>query len=147
MASEQDHYTVLQVHPDAEPEVITAAYRSLAQLYHPDRNRSPEATRRMVQINVAYEVLSDPTRRAAYDQSRRASRPQQPRRTERRTGYRRSPDSEAYDDENDWGSIPGTTVVTVNSRGSGWSTCCGCIVLIAIIVIAVSMCGAAVGLM
>ena len=60
MASEQDHYAVLRVHPDAEPEVITAAYRSLARLYHPDRNRSPDAARRMAQINIAYDVLSDP---------------------------------------------------------------------------------------
>ena len=144
MASEQDHYAVLRVHPDAEPEVITAAYRSLARLYHPDRNRSPDAARRMAQINIAYDVLSDPDRRAAYDQSRQARMSQQTARARRsyRPQQRRDPDQREYD----WTNVPGTTTVTVRSAGSGWGACCGCIVLIALIVIAVSMCGAAVGL-
>ena len=96
MASEQDHYAVLRVHPDAEPEVITAAYRSLARLYHPDRNRSPDAARRMAQINIAYDVLSDPDRRAAYDQSRQARMSQQTARARRsyRPQQRRDPDQE-----------------------------------------------------
>ena len=144
MASEQDHYAVLQVSPDAEPEVITAAYRSLARLYHPDRNRSPDAARRMAQINIAYDVLSDPARRAAYDQSRQARTTQQRPRAQwgNRPQQGRGPDQGEYN----WTSVPGTTTVTVRSAGSGWGACCGCIVLIAIIVIAISMCGAAVGL-
>ena len=144
MASEQDHYAILRVHPDAEPEVITAAYRSLARLYHPDRNRSPDAARRMAQINIAYDVLSDPVRRAAYDQDRQAARSRQTPRTQSGTSSqrRRGPAEEEYD----WTNVPGTTTVTVRSAGSGWGACCGCIVLIVIIVIAVSMCGAAVGL-
>lgn len=144
MASEQDHYAVLQVHPDAEPEVIAAAYRSLAQLYHPDRNRSPDAARRMVQINIANDVLSDPARRSAYDLSRQASTSQQRPTVQwgSRPQGRREPDQEEYD----WANVPGTTTVTVTRGGYGWATCCGCIVLIGIIVVAVSMCGAAVGL-
>ena len=144
MASEQDHYAVLRVHPDAEPEVITAAYRSLARLYHPDRDRSPDAARRMAQINIAYDVLSDPDRRAAYDQSRQARMSQQAPRARRsyRPQQRRDPNQEGYD----WTNVPGTTTVTVRSAGSGWGACCGCIALIVLIVIAVSMCGAAVGL-
>ena len=68
MASEQDHYAVLQVHPEAHPEVISAAYRRLAQLYYnPDRNAPPETGKRMAQISMAYEVLRDPMRRADYD--------------------------------------------------------------------------------
>ena len=67
--SDQDHYAVLQVHPLAHPDVIQAAYRRLTLLYHPDRNPSPDATQRMVQLNQAYEVLSDPEKRAAYDRS------------------------------------------------------------------------------
>ena len=70
MESEQDHYAILQVHPEAYQEVITAAYRRLAYLYHPDRNPSQEAARRMVQINVAYDVLRDPGKRANYDRRR-----------------------------------------------------------------------------
>ena len=144
MASEQDHYAILQVHPDAEPEVITAAYRSLARLYHPDTNRSPDAVRRMAQINVAYEVLSDPARRAAYDQSRQATRSQQVPRAQSGNRPRRPPQhaEEGYD----WTNVPGATTVTVRSASAGWGGCCGCVVLIVIIVVAISMCGAAVGL-
>ncbi|MBU1878977.1 MAG: J domain-containing protein [Chloroflexi bacterium] len=62
----QDLYKTLQVDPDAEPEVIAAAYRRLAAKYHPDVNASPEAAERMLALNLAYEVLGDPVRRAAY---------------------------------------------------------------------------------
>jgi hypothetical protein len=62
-----DLYEVLQVSPNAEPEVIEAAYRRLARKYHPDVAHTPEAADRMRQIARAYRVLSDPDRRAAYD--------------------------------------------------------------------------------
>lgn len=70
MAAELDYYAILQVHPRAETEVIEAAYRRLAIKYHPDINKSPEAAQRMKQINAAYEVLSDPQQRRAYDATR-----------------------------------------------------------------------------
>lgn len=66
-----DYYDILQVSPTAEKEVIEAAYRKLAQKYHPDINKSPEAEEKMKRINAAYEVLSDPAKRAAHDASRR----------------------------------------------------------------------------
>lgn len=75
-----DYYAILQVSPTAEKEVIGAAYRKLAQKYHPDTNKSPEAEEKMKRINAAYEVLSDPDKRAAYDATRRiaqTSKPQQ----------------------------------------------------------------------
>jgi curved DNA-binding protein CbpA len=62
-----DPYTVLQVARNAEPEVVAAAYRSLARKYHPDKGASESATRRMQQINRAYEILKDPAKRKAYD--------------------------------------------------------------------------------
>jgi preprotein translocase subunit Sec63 len=67
---EPDHYAVLQVDPRAEREVIDAAYRRLATKYHPDRNRSADAHSRMTLINAAYDVLSDPEKRVAYDRRR-----------------------------------------------------------------------------
>lgn len=70
MKSEPDYYTILQVNPRAEPEVIQAAYRRLAAKYHPDVNPSPEAVERMKLLNVAYEVLSDPVKRREHDMSR-----------------------------------------------------------------------------
>ena len=67
-----DYYEILQISPSAEPEVIQAAYGRLARKYHPDRSPHPAATQRMAELNAAYEVLSDPTRRRAYDRSRSA---------------------------------------------------------------------------
>jgi curved DNA-binding protein CbpA len=66
-----DYYAILQVHPEADREVIGAAYRRLAAKYHPDVSTSPDAAEKMKQLNEAYEVISDPARRAAYDRSRR----------------------------------------------------------------------------
>ena len=62
------HYDNLKVTRNAPTEVIRAAYRALAQKYHPDLNRSPDASRVMKIFNEAWEVLSDPKRRAEHDQ-------------------------------------------------------------------------------
>jgi len=62
-----NYYRTLQVDPAAESEVIQAAYRRLAQLYHPDVNHAPDAEQRMREINEAWEVLRDPEKRRAYD--------------------------------------------------------------------------------
>lgn len=61
------HYDNLKVTRNAPPEVVRAAYRVLAQRYHPDVNPSPDAARIMMVINGAYAVLSDPKRRAEHD--------------------------------------------------------------------------------
>ncbi len=62
------HYDNLKVAHNAPPEVIRAAYRSLSQKFHPDRNLdNPEATRIMGIINASYEVLSDPVKRREHD--------------------------------------------------------------------------------
>lgn len=65
-----DPYKVLQVDPEAEDEVIEAAYRRLARKYHPDVAPGAEAQERMVRINQAWEMLKDPMRRAAVDRAR-----------------------------------------------------------------------------
>lgn len=65
--SNKNYYRILQVDPTAEQEVIIAAYRRLALKYHPDINKSPDTYHRMQEINEAYEVLSNPARRAQYD--------------------------------------------------------------------------------
>ncbi len=65
-----DPYKILQVDPEAEDEVIAAAYRRLARKYHPDTATGPEALGRMEAINAAWEVLGKPDRRAAYDRQR-----------------------------------------------------------------------------
>ena len=60
-------YKILQVDPEASPEVIEAAYRTLAEINHPDRNPAADAGAMLAEINRAYRVLSDPPRRAIYD--------------------------------------------------------------------------------
>jgi curved DNA-binding protein CbpA len=65
-----DPYKILQVDPEAEDEVIAAAYRRLARKYHPDTATGAEAVGRMEAINAAWEVLGDPKRRAAHDRQR-----------------------------------------------------------------------------
>lgn len=65
-----DYYEILQVSPKAEPEVIEGAYKQLARKYHPDVNKSPDALTHMKEINAAYQVLSDATKRAQYDRQR-----------------------------------------------------------------------------
>lgn len=62
------HYDNLKVALNAPPEVIRAAYKVLAQQFHPDKfSDRIEAERRMKIINVAYEVLSDPDQRREHD--------------------------------------------------------------------------------
>lgn len=61
-------YDVLQVSRNADPEIIKAAYKSLVQRYQPDKNPdNPDAEKNLKIINRAYEVLSDPVKRAGYD--------------------------------------------------------------------------------
>jgi curved DNA-binding protein CbpA len=68
-----DHYEVLQVSPNADIETIRRIYRIQAQRFHPDNLDSGNAdTFRL--ISDAYEVLSDPRRRAAYDRDYREAR-------------------------------------------------------------------------
>ncbi len=66
----EDLYKTLQVDPEADPEVIQAAYRRLARKFHPDVATGPEAAARMTAINEAWGVLRDPALRAAHDRER-----------------------------------------------------------------------------
>ena len=66
-ARHDDLYRILQVDPAASPLVIQAAYRVLAQIFHPDVNGDPEDMKR---INAAWDVLRDPDRRRRYDAER-----------------------------------------------------------------------------
>ena len=68
MKTDKDYYGILGIAPDASTEGIKKAYQRLAFQCHPDRNRrSEEAHKRMEEINEAYAVLSDPTKRREYD--------------------------------------------------------------------------------
>jgi curved DNA-binding protein CbpA len=69
-----DPYTILQVLPSAEQEVLHAAFRALAMKYHPDRDPSARASRRMMELNQAYAMVREPELRAQIDKSRRTAR-------------------------------------------------------------------------
>lgn len=69
MAQIHTHYDNLKVARNAPPEVIRAAYKTLSQKYHPDRNsENPDAIRVIQIINSAYAVLSDPAKRREHDE-------------------------------------------------------------------------------
>ncbi len=67
MPTKRDYYEVLGIARDATDEEIKEAFRRLAFKYHPDHNRDGEAEERFKEVNEAYEVLSDPDKRVAYD--------------------------------------------------------------------------------
>lgn len=68
MNSQPDYYKILEVDKNCTIDDIKQAYRSLAKTYHPDVNKSPEAAEKFKQINEAHSILSDPNKRARYDQ-------------------------------------------------------------------------------
>jgi molecular chaperone DnaJ len=70
--SNRDYYDILGVPRSASAEDIKAAFRKLARQYHPDVSKEPNAEERFKEINEAYGVLSDPQKRARYDQFGRA---------------------------------------------------------------------------
>jgi len=63
-----DYYAILQIQKTASQNEIKNQFRSLAKKWHPDRKQSDDAEKKMAQINMAYEVLSNTKRRKMYDQ-------------------------------------------------------------------------------
>jgi len=61
------YYEILEVDKKASQEDIKSAYRRLVMLYHPDKNKLPEAEEMFKGIAEAYSVLSDPSQRKQYD--------------------------------------------------------------------------------
>ncbi len=71
MNFQKDYYAILGCAPNADQSVIQAAYRALAKKHHPDANQgSDESKAKFQELQEAYEVLSNPTKRAYYDSMR-----------------------------------------------------------------------------
>lgn len=87
MAPLKDYYKILQIDPSAEPEVIDAAYKRLMLKYHPDINKSLDASEKAKVINEAYECLKDPIKRKKYDDYRQFE------------GFQRTGSSSGYSDK------------------------------------------------
>ena len=66
-----DHYAALGLGSDASLADIKKAFRQKAALFHPDRNTAVDASARFREVQEAYDVLSDATKRQAYDDNRR----------------------------------------------------------------------------
>jgi DnaJ-domain-containing protein 1 len=76
-----DCYEAMQLSPNADPETIARVYRLLAARYHPD-NRESGDSEKFIRLSQAYQILSDPEKRALYDVGYRSA--SQPRQQERR---------------------------------------------------------------
>lgn len=73
----KDYYGILGVDRNATADDLKKAFRKLARKYHPDVSKEKDAEARMKEVNEAYTVLSDPEKRAAYDQLGRGYSPGQ----------------------------------------------------------------------
>lgn len=83
------HYEILKLRREASPEEIRKAYREVVKKWHPDLNRCQEAKQRFLEIQTAYETLSDPDRKDHYDALLRL-RMAETKRNRWRTGSERS---------------------------------------------------------
>lgn len=86
----KDYYKILGIVSDANSEEIKKAYRSQSMRWHPDRNQGMDTTKKMQDINEAYNILKDPVTRARYDAEYvkfNSARYEQPKKEEEVTDY------------------------------------------------------------
>lgn len=120
----QDYYKTLGVARDARAEDIKKAFRKLARKFHPDVSKESDAELRMRQLNEAYAVLSDPEKRAAYDQLGRGYQPGQEFRPppDWDTGFGSSSQGFSPQEEADFSDFFAELFGHVGSRHRGFDT-------------------------
>jgi len=70
---EDDYYTILEISPNSDPTTIKKAYKDLSRRVHPDKNKNdPNAAKKFQTVRKAFEVLSDPKAKEAFDNLIRA---------------------------------------------------------------------------
>ena len=121
------HYDNLKVSRDAPPEVIRAAYKSLTQKYHPDRNPDPQAAKIMLHLNQAYQVLSDPEKRDNHDKWIRLEEWKAAHRVD---PIKEQPQPQAADPLNPWREAKPEKAASTNKKMPRWLFLVASIILI-----------------
>jgi len=113
-----DHYALLEVEPSADLDRIKAQYLLMLQAWHPDKFSNPnakaQATARSVAYNEAFRVLSDPTRRAAYDRRRVVAEPPPERHGSTGTIYKSRSSGPRWDDP-EWDDVARITTIILRA--------------------------------
>jgi curved DNA-binding protein CbpA len=114
----RDPYRILQVQPDADPDVVRAAYRVLARKVHPDASSplDPAAERRMTDLNWAYAIVRDPVARVRWESDRRRTPPPTPAEDPTHGAPRGPLSADGADQRLDFGRYEGWTLGEVVRR-------------------------------
>ena len=114
----RDPYRILQVQPDADPDVVKAAYRVLARKVHPDATTpmGEVEERRMTDLNWAYAIVRDPARRQQWESDRRRAPPPTPAHDPTHGAPRAPLNADGSDLRLDFGRYQGWTLGEVARR-------------------------------
>ncbi len=118
MVDRRDPWRILQVQPDADADVIKAAYRVLARKLHPDASAPLDelAERRMADLNWAYALVRDPIRRQLWESDRRRAPPPTPAEAATHGAPRGPLSATGADQRLDFGRYEGWTLGEVAQR-------------------------------
>lgn len=118
----RDPFRILQVQPDADPDVVKAAYRVLARKAHPDTSSPLDeaAERRMTDLNWAYALVRDPAARQRWELDRRRTPPPTPAEPATHGAPRAPLDADGAGMRLDFGRYEGWTLGDVVKRDPGY---------------------------
>ncbi|MDQ4036417.1 MAG: DnaJ domain-containing protein [Chloroflexota bacterium] len=118
MVERRDPYRILQIQPDADPDVVKAAYRVLARKVHPDTATPLDEAeeRRMTDLNWAYATVRDPVKRQIWESDRRRVPPPTPAESATHGAPRGPLDADGGGSRLDFGRYEGWTLGEVAKR-------------------------------